>query len=203
MKNVESFIKSGILETYVLGLASEEEVKEVEQMSAMYEEVRAEIDTICETLQAYTEADAAEPNSTIKPMILASIDYEERIKNGEEPTYPPVLNEKSSIGDYSEWLNRKDMVAPTDFSDIYVKLIGYTPQAISGIVWIKSETPYETHKDQHEKFLIVEGTCDITIDGTIHSLVPGDYVSIPLYAGHTVKVTSHAPCKVILQRVAA
>jgi mannose-6-phosphate isomerase-like protein (cupin superfamily) len=54
-----------------------------------------------------------------------------------------------------------------------------------------------------EHFLIVEGTCDITIGDKVHHLVPGDYLSIPLYIDHDVKVTSITPCKVILQRVAA
>jgi mannose-6-phosphate isomerase-like protein (cupin superfamily) len=203
MKNVKSFIESGILEMYVLGFASDEEIKEVQQMCATHAEVRAEVENICYSLKTYAEAGVEVPNSTIKPMILGSIDYMERLQKGEKPTFPPVLNEKSTAADYSQWLDRKDMVLPTHFDDIYVKLIGYTPQVTCGIVWIKRETPYEVHDTEHEKFLILEGTCDIVIDGKVHALVPGDYMSIPLHAGHTVKVTSKTPCKVILQRVAA
>lgn len=203
MKNVEAFIKSGILEMYVLGVATDAEIKEVEQMAAAHAEVRAEIDEISGVLKGYAEWGVEAPNSTVKPLIMASIEYYERMKKGEQPAFPPVLNEKSTLNEYRQWLNRPDMVLPANFTDIYVKLIGYTPQVTSAIVWIKSETPHEVHRDEHEKFLIVEGTCDIVIDGTAHSLVPGDYMSIPLHAGHVVKVTSKTPCKVILQRVAA
>jgi len=203
MKNLNSFIESGILEIYVLGLASPEENKEVEEMAANYEDVRKEIDAITKTLKVYAESKASPVNSTIKPMFLASVDYEERLKGGEQQAFPPILNENSVIGDYSEWINRKDMVIPADFNGMHVKIIGYTLEASTAIVWIQDETPYEVHTDEHEKFLILEGTCDIDIDGEIHSLVPGSYLSIPLHAGHVVRVTSKTPCKLILQRVAA
>jgi len=203
MNSIESFINSGILEMYVLGMASPEEVKEVGEMAVCHEEVRKEMEVISATLKAYAEYYATMPNNTTKAMILASVDYEERLKKGEQPSFPPILNANSTIQDYSEWLNREDMVLPADFNQIHVKIIGYTPEISSGIVWIKSETSYEVHTDEYEKFLILEGTCDIDIDGDIHRLVPGNYLSIPLHAGHIVKVTSPNPCKVILQRVAA
>lgn len=203
MENLNSFIESGIIEIYVLGLASAEEVKEVEEMAASYALVHKEIEAIRETLKVYAESKANAINVTIKPMLLAGIDYEERLKNGEPQTFPPILNNHSVIEDYMEWLIRKDMVMPNDFKGIHVKIIGYTPEASTAIVWLQNETPYEVHTDEHEKFLIIEGTCDIDIDGTIHSLIPGNYLSIPLHAGHVVKVTSEIPCKLILQRVAA
>ena len=203
MKNIETFIESGILEMYVLGMVTDAEAKEVEEMSASNEEVRKEIEAISETMKMYAESNSQVPSIDIRAMTLAAIDYEERIKAGEKPTSVPILNDHSTIQDYSEWLDRKEMTMPDDFNEIFVKLIGYTPEAISGIVWIKSETPYEVHTDVYEKFLIIEGTCDIDIDGNIHSLVPGNYLNIPLHSGHVVKVTSKTPCKAILQRVAA
>ena len=202
MDNLESFIQSGILEIYVLGMASAEEVRQVEEMSYIHKEVKEKIEEISETLKAYAESYSKAPNPTIKPMIMASIDYEERLKSGEQPTFPPILNNNSTVEDYKEWTSRKDMVLPADFNDIYLKIIGYTPQASTAIAWLKSETPYEVHRDEHEKFLVLEGTCDIDIDGNIHSLIPGDHLSIPLHSGHVVRVTSQIPCKLILQRVA-
>src|SRR5579863_6060280 len=110
MENINSFIESGILEMYVLGMASDEEVKEVEEMAARHELVRKEIEAISETLKAYAESKANALTGTIKPMLLAGIDYEERLKNGEVPSSPPVLNNNSKKEDYVEWLNRRDMV---------------------------------------------------------------------------------------------
>ncbi len=203
MSKVNEFLESGILESYVLGLTSEAENKEVELMTSLYEEVNREIEIISQSLVSYAAKNAPVPNSTVKPLLMATIDYTERIKNGEAPSDPPILSEGASIDTYKEWLERADMVLPKDFSDIYLRIIGHTPKAISAIVWIEHETPFETHHNDYEKFLIVEGTCNIVIDKESHSLVAGDYMQIPLHSGHVVKVTSKIPCKVILQRVAA
>jgi mannose-6-phosphate isomerase-like protein (cupin superfamily) len=203
MKNLETYYDSGILESYVMGWATPQEAKEVEDMAAAHIEVRKKINEINETLEEYALAHAIEPDVTVKPFLMATIDYTERMKNGEQPSLPPGLHEASQISDYAAWLNRDDMVLPDDFKDLYAKIIGYTPSSLTAIVWIKDLAPQEVHHDEFEKFLIVEGTCTITIGDEVHNLVPGNFLSIPLYKNHTVTVTSLIPCKIILQRIAA
>ncbi len=203
MNTVAEFIESGILEMYVLGTASREEAKQVEEMALSHPEILNEIDAINTALEKFAQKNAITPNPTIRPFLLATIDYSERLKKGEKINLPPTLNENSKIEDYKEWLNRPDMVLPDDFKDIHAKIIGYTPQIISAIVWLKNMVPAEAHDDEFEKFLIVEGTCDITIENKVHQLKPGDYLQIPLHASHNVKITSEIPCKIILQRMAA
>jgi hypothetical protein len=66
------------------------------------------------------------------------------MKNGEPVTEPPFLNENSAVADYAAWLNRSDMI-PRDDEDVYAKIIGYTPQAITAIVWLKDYAPQEVH----------------------------------------------------------
>jgi mannose-6-phosphate isomerase-like protein (cupin superfamily) len=203
MKNLKSFIESGILESYVLGNSTRQETDLVEQMAATFNEVRAEIDSISEACEFYVLAYAVAPDPTVKTFLMATVDYTERIKKGEEPAFPPELGDGSKINDFSEWLNRADMVLPGIFNDFHAKIIGYSPKAITAIVWIKDRSPWEVHDNEYEKFLIVEGTCNITVGDTVHSLIPGDYFSIPLHKNHQVMVTSAIPCKVILQRIAA
>jgi mannose-6-phosphate isomerase-like protein (cupin superfamily) len=203
MKGLNEYLNSGILELYVLGLTSEEENKDVQQMIHQYPELNTELDAITQALILKAEEGVKPLNSTIKPMILAVIDYTERLKKGEKPTTPPIINETSSISDYSTWLNRQDMTLKEDVNDIEVKLINYQPKLMTAIVWIKHEAPYEIHTDVYEKFLVIEGSCDIVTDKGVHSLVAGQCLTLPLNLGHSVKVTSDIPCKVILQRVAA
>ncbi len=203
MNTVSAYIESGILELYVLGMLNAEEMKEVEQMSAQHAEIRKEISEIGNALEKYATAHSVAPHPAIKTMLIATVDYSERMKAGESASFPPLLNENARIEDYSEWLNRKDMVRPAAVDDMFAKIIGYTTQATTAIVWIKNMAPHEVHDDEFERFLILEGTCDIIIGEKIHQLVPGDYLQIPLHQGHKVKVTSRIPCKVILQRVAA
>jgi len=203
MENIKGYIESGILELYVLGVTTKEETAHIANLALSNFEVREEIENISAALEDYTNQNSITPDPTIKPFLLAVIDYTQRLKNGEEPSFPPVLNETSKISDYQQWLNRADVKLPEDFKDFHAKIIGYTPEVTTAIIWIKDMAPAETHKHELEKFLILEGTCDITIDNKVHSLKAGDYLSIPLYKKHDVRITSSIPCKAILQRIAA
>lgn len=196
------YIGSGLLEQYVLGLTSPEQSIEVEQRAAADAAIREEIDAISEAMEAYAVAHAIIPDPIIKPFLLATIDYTERLKSGESSTVPPMLNENSTIEDFAPWLNRDDMIA-SGTENIHAKIIGYTAEAITAIIWIKDFAPPEVHDHEIEKFFIVEGTCDIIVGETVHQLAAGDYFQIPLYINHLVKVTSSIPCKIILQRMAA
>jgi mannose-6-phosphate isomerase-like protein (cupin superfamily) len=198
----KEFIDSGILEQYVFGIASADEIKEVEKMIAIDPAIYFELMAISKSLENYAHEKAIKPSEVIKPFLMATINYTERMQNGEPFSNPPLLNEQSTINDYGEWLNREDMVS-LGTEDLFARIIGYTPQAITAIVWIKDYAPHEVHDDEYERFLIVEGTCDIIVDEEVNHLVPGDYFAIPLHKNHMVKVTSLIPCKVILQRVAA
>ncbi|MFL5762434.1 MAG: cupin domain-containing protein [Bacteroidia bacterium] len=201
--NVQEYIDSGILETYVLGVSTKAECAEVERMASVHPEIRSEIEAIEYAMEKYAMDNAVRPHAAIKPMLLATIDYMERMQNGEPSSFPPILNEKSRPEDYYQWISRSDMNVPNDFEELFAKIIGYSSEVTSAIVWIKHMAPQEVHDDEFEKFLILEGTCDIVIGEKIHKLVPGDYFQIPLHAKHEVRVTSSIPCKVILQRVAA
>lgn len=194
-------MESGILEGYVLGIISTEERKEVERLMESQEEIRLEVYRISQEIEAFALKQAVAPDVTIKPSLMGIIDYDTRIVGGEAVTNPPVLHTKSKIEDYADWLNRKDMVLPPNFDDeIYLKIIGHSAEKMTGILWLRSGAPPETHETELEKFLIVEGACDITIGDKVHSLVAGDFLEIPLFIEHNVKVTSSILCKVILER---
>ena len=203
MNTLREYIESGILELYVMGMLAEEERAEVEKMASAHEEVRREMNEISVALEQYAHEQGVDPNPTIKPLLMATIDYTERLTNGEPPSFPPVLTADSKISDYSEWLDRPDMTLPADFNEFHAKIIGYTPEAQTVVAWIKTMAPHEVHDNEYEQFLILEGSCDIIVEGKVHSLEAGDYMRIPLHAGHHVKITSMIPCKVILQRIAA
>ena len=203
MTDLNSYIESGILERYLLGAASAAEEREVEEMAARYPRIATELNDISKALETYAVLHGKAPDVTIKPAILSIMDFMERISNGEAPSFPPLLHQASKIVDYAEWLNREDMVLPADFVDFYGKIIGHNDVATTLITWIKDGSPVEVHDDELESFLVIEGTCTITIENEEYNLVAGDVLSIPLYKKHFVKVTSPFACKVILQRVAA
>ncbi len=201
--DIKEYISSGILEQYVLGTISKEESLEVEKVAMMHTEVQNEIEEISKAIEQYAMENAVEPSRNVKTFLIATIDYMERMENGEAPSFPPALSASSTLADFASWLNREDMILPADAEDPYAKIIGYTPSQKTAIIWIKDSTPPELHHEEYEKFLIAEGTCNIIVEEKVYQLVPGDYFAVPLHKTHIIKVTSDIPCKVILQRIAA
>jgi len=203
MIDISTYIESGILELYVLGNLTEAEIVDVQRLAATHPAIAQEIFEIEESLEIYAFSHPLLPDVMVKPTIFSTIDFIDRITKGEPASFPPLLHEESKISDYAEWLNRDDMQFPTDFVDFHGKIIAHNEIASTLIVWLKNGTPAETHTSELESFLIVEGTCTITIDNDKFYLKAGDVLSIPLYKSHFVQVTSLYPCKVILQRAAA
>jgi anti-sigma-K factor RskA len=65
----KEFISSGILEQYVLGMATAEEIQQVEQMVFIYPEVQKEIDAIRLSLEGYAASFAVKPDESLKEKI--------------------------------------------------------------------------------------------------------------------------------------
>ncbi|RZM21613.1 MAG: cupin domain-containing protein [Pedobacter sp.] len=203
MGNWQELIDSGLLELYVLGQVNAEEALFVEKMALAHSQVKWELEEIGLAMERYAQANAVEPDAIVKPFLMATIDFSDRLKSGEKPELAPILDNNSVAGDYMHWLERPDMVLPVDHDDVFAKILSYTPEAITAVVWIKHMAPQEVHDHEYERFLILEGTCDIYVEDQINQLKPGDYFQIPLHKRHHVLVTSEFPCKVILQRIAA
>lgn len=188
---------------YLLGLTTPEETLEIEQAAAQHEELREAIDQAAGELERFALANATEPNTLVKPLFLASIDYATRLENGERPGNPPQIRPDSTIDEFAAWVDRPDMVQPEWSEDLYAKIIGYTPEALTAILWVKTSTPNEAHDHEQEKLLILDGTCDVYVDDQVFSLQRGDVFFVPMHKSHVIKITSDIPCKCILQRSAA
>ena len=73
----EEFLRSGLIESYVLGIATEEEKAEVERHARRYPEMRAMIDEKRQALEQYVHLYSATPPYSLKSRILESIDFVE------------------------------------------------------------------------------------------------------------------------------
>ena len=73
--NIQEYILSGIIESYVLGLASPEERSEFEAMCATHPEIQKAKDEFEDSLQNYfmNDADAIKPAPELKDKIFAEI----------------------------------------------------------------------------------------------------------------------------------
>ena len=203
MSNVNSYIESGILESYVFGFTTEAENIEIENLIQSNAEINEEVSKIQFAYEAFAIANALAPEAPIKATLMATIDYTERMIGGEQAIAAPILSEKSTIKDFEFWLNNDNFKAPPSNFDIHVRIISADEKSSTAVVWMKDLAPDEVHHAEYERFLILEGTCTIMVENQEHYLKAGDYFPIPLYKTHSVKVTSSIPCKVILQRIAA
>lgn len=118
---------------------------------------------------------------------------------------PKVLTEASTAADYAPWLQMPEHQPPADFDNLFYIPIAQNEDGATIIVWIKGRglVPEEVHNDAIEKFLVLEGSCEISFNGERHELAAGDFLSIPLHFPHVVRVTSEINCKLIVQRIAA
>lgn len=204
MNEYLEFLHSGILELYVLGYTSEEEDSQVRAMAVLHPELEHELLAIEIALEKYAVATGVIPDPVIRPLLLSKIDLFERLMAGEVLGDVPLLSPFSKIDDYQQWIDRPDMVPDEqDFDGVFAKIIGHTREVLTALVWIRDMAPDEAHNQELERFLIIEGTCDIHVEGDVFSLREGDYFQIPLNKNHLVWVTSDIPCKAVLQRIAA
>lgn len=87
--DIKKYIASGVLENYVLGIASQTERQEVEQLAMEYPEIRAELVAIEEALGAFAQAETVDLPKGLADSALAKID------ELAAPTPPDLANDKS------------------------------------------------------------------------------------------------------------
>lgn len=79
--NIQEYIASGILESYVLGLANEKEIAEIEALASQSPEIKAEIRAIEDALESYAFANAETPPAHLKSQIWEKIAAESEVKS--------------------------------------------------------------------------------------------------------------------------
>lgn len=75
--DTSAYISSGILESYVLDLLTEEERARVKIMALKYPEIQAEIYTIEKTMEQYAKEHSKNPSAHLKDKIAAQLQFEE------------------------------------------------------------------------------------------------------------------------------
>ncbi len=86
--NIQEYISSGIIESYVLGLTSHEEKLEFEQLCAAHPEIRQAREAFELTLEQHSVANSIQPPAEVKQKIWAAI----------QPTIAEVVNMKKVDG---------------------------------------------------------------------------------------------------------
>lgn len=76
MEELKTYLESGILEQYVLGDLSKEEMIAVEKNALRYPEIRTEISEIANALLGYAKSNSIEPSAAFRNRILNSPDQD-------------------------------------------------------------------------------------------------------------------------------
>ncbi len=79
--DVKEYISSGILEAVVLGLGSDQEVREVQCLSKIYPEIMEEFRAIEQALARMADEDAVEPTKELKAIVLEKISQTPQLPN--------------------------------------------------------------------------------------------------------------------------
>ncbi len=82
---LREYIQSGIIESYVLGLASDDEVKELERLAEIHPEIRQAIDEFSINFEKIIQAEAVVPPAGLKSQVLASLQQGGNNKTSSEP----------------------------------------------------------------------------------------------------------------------
>ncbi|WP_026464898.1 anti-sigma factor [Adhaeribacter aquaticus] len=92
--DIREYISSGILELYAAGVVTTAEKAEVEDMARQYPEVKAALDEVLDTLDAYATIHAVTPPADLKAKVLGSV--KAQMASSEE--LEPKFREESSLG---------------------------------------------------------------------------------------------------------
>lgn len=95
--DVQQFISSGIIEAYVLGMASDAEVRELEALAAQHPEIAEAIDAIRQALERYSLQQAVEPPAGLKSQIWSAIAAEENAGAASAPDQEPATQVRAFV----------------------------------------------------------------------------------------------------------
>ncbi len=87
---LREYIQSGIIESYVLGLATEDEAAELEKLAALHPEIRKAVDDFSEKFEMTIQAEAVTPPAGLKKQVLASLQLQDGLEETNTPDAPVV-----------------------------------------------------------------------------------------------------------------
>lgn len=106
-------MESGILELYVLGDLTPEEKLKVEEMAALYPEVKAELAEIERTLGELADSYAIEPSENLRDRFLNNLSFNKEEENNTHVSSPFIENRQKDILD-----DTKDNIIPLNNSKL-------------------------------------------------------------------------------------
>lgn len=106
--DVKDFIESGIIESVVLGFASEQEIAELQNAATQYPEVKAEWKAVSHAFESEASRHAIVAPDSVKTAVMSIIIEDDRAKKPETPIV--TLNTTTSKSNSWKWLAAASVV---------------------------------------------------------------------------------------------
>lgn len=199
---IKDFISSGIIEIYCMGIATDDETKQIEKLAFQSKDVRDEIASVYETLNQYAIAASKSPSPSLKNKIINFILNAE--KEEQKFQFPPRLTLASTVSEWFEYISDNNIPQPENYGDVFVLDLPGNEKQSTYIAWAKKGAVVEeSHENEDEYLFMLKGYCSVTINGKIGYYREGDIVFIPGRALHRAEVLSDEPMILVGQRLAA
>ena len=141
--DIQVYLESGIIESYVLGLAEPEEMLEIERLKEEYPEVQMGIDDFSIAIEEQAFKNAVAPPHEIKAQILASLQFNQGLRSGHDT--PLVVAYNSSLNHNKPVVS----IAPSTTNWKYLAAASIILFVLSAIVNLSLYNRYTTTKSEY------------------------------------------------------
>lgn len=196
--DIDSYITSGVLESYCLGIATGKEREQVEEYLKIYPEIREELSAINDALELYALENGMRPRAATKIRLLSAL-YEQEAGVGKK--YPPLIRPDTAAADLMNWIRADETSTdhePVD--DLAIVDLPSTAAVTNFMVWAKKGHAEEVHDAYVEFIVILKGHCDMYFNGAKKHYDTGSIIIIPPDIPHRAVVTSDEPMVALVQR---
>jgi mannose-6-phosphate isomerase-like protein (cupin superfamily) len=197
--NAHDYISSGKVYGYCLGLLSGAEKVAFEQALSIYPELQLALHSAQETLNGHAPLRSIPDSINVRETVwsaLENLNKEEQM----DLQHLPLINKYS---DYRKWLAMVTPLLPSSVGvDNFTHVLYHDSKRTQVLTKATSSIPDEVHDDLKESFIVLEGECECYIGEDIVRMKAGDFIDIPMYVSHNVRLVS--PYVVaIVQHIAA
>lgn len=193
--NEKEIINSGLIEGFVLGILDPDEAalvqKAIHQNSTLLNEVEAVENALQNVLKVNLDIKS-------KEALNIQLDFIEaeslRLHKGE-------FGFITKNSDASLWRKSIDHLLPKEQEPFFITTLRDDHQGELFLVRTYINVENEVHENEIESFMVIDGSCTCYIGDKVYNLFAGDYIEIPLYTNHDVKVSTKEPVIAIMQRL--
>ncbi|MBC7867053.1 MAG: cupin domain-containing protein [Gloeobacteraceae cyanobacterium ES-bin-316] len=195
---VSEFLSSGIIETYCLGFTLPDDNILVEKMAASHPEVQAELELVRNSLHGILQTTSIRPRPSVKTAVMNAVYIQHAV---DHPEYVPLLHNISDFETIYASVQANQLKAPTEnFENLFAAELPSTNEIINFAVWVKKGHEEEMHTDRTEFIAVLEGSCEMFMEGRKTSYCKGQIITIPVNVPHHAVVTSEEPMFAFVQR---